>query len=73
MKHEIEQTRKKLSKLPKSTKTLKQLFKKTLDKLRKYKITHQNMQEKIVDLENALEHKEVAAIKTYEQFMSLYN
>ena len=73
MKHEIELTRRKLSKLPKNTKTLKQLFKKTLDKLRKYKITHQNMQEKILDLENALENKEVVAIKTYEQFMSLYN
>lgn len=31
------------------------------------------MQEKILDLENALELKEILTIKTYEQFMTLYN
>lgn len=37
LKSEIQQAKKKLSKLPKTPRILKQLFRKTLDKLRKYK------------------------------------
>lgn len=31
------------------------------------------MQEKIMDLENALELKDMLAMKSYEQFMTIYN
>ena len=44
-------------KLPKDTKKLNKLFKKTLDKLKKYKNDQKSMQEKILDLEVSLNTK----------------
>lgn len=43
LKSEIEMARKRLAKLPKSSKMLRKLFKKTLDKLLKYKNDQQCM------------------------------
>ena len=54
LKSEIECSRKKLRKLPRNPKMLKVLFRKTLDKLKKYKNEQMTMQEKILDLQVTL-------------------
>ncbi|CDW75640.1 kinesin-like protein kif15 [Stylonychia lemnae] len=72
IKNELENQRKKVSKLPKSSKMLRQLFRKTLDKLKKYKNDQQTMQVKIMDLQHALELKEILAMKSYEELISKY-
>lgn len=66
MKSEIELARQRLAKLPRSSKMLRKLFKKTLDKLLKYKNDQQYMQLKIQDLESALEIKELVFLKQME-------
>jgi predicted acetyltransferase len=49
---------------------LRKLFKKTLDKLLKYKNDQQYMQLKIQDLESALEIKELVFLKQMEHLQS---
>lgn len=50
LKSEISEAKRKLKKLPKNQKMLRLLFRKTLDKLMKYKNDHVTLQEKILDL-----------------------
>ena len=62
--------RRRLAKLPRSQKMLRKLFKKTLDKLLKYKNDQQYMQLKIQDLQSALDQKELVFLNQMELLQS---
>ena len=55
LKDELKKARKTLKRLPNNSKNLKKMFKKTLEKLKKYRVDHNTLQEKVVDLQQALD------------------
>lgn len=55
----MENTRKLMKKVPIDPKNLKKMFVHTLEKLKKYKNESKTMQDKILDLQSALEFKNI--------------